>query len=226
MTLADIKTVADAFCTAFQRARTAGFEILEIHGAHGYLIHSFFSPVSNHRSDAYGGSRERRMKFPLCIAEAARSVWPADRPVFYRTSVVDGIDGGVTVEDSIALAKALKTCGIDLIDCSSGGMSGPATLSTRPIAPGYQVPLADAVRRGAGIATMAVGTILNGPQAEAILQAGKADLVAIGREMLADPNWCLHAAQALKVENSYAMLPKYYSFYLERREKVLRREAR
>ncbi len=223
MTVTDIEVLLGRFRAAFRRALAAGFEILEIHGAHGYLIHSFFSPISNRRTDAFGGPIENRMRLPLLVAEVARSVWPKDRPVFYRASVVDGVEGGVTIEDTVMLAKALKDKGIDVVDCSAGGMSGPATLSTKKIAPGFQVPLSQAVRLGAGIATMAVGAILEGPQAERILTEGKADLVAIGRELMVDPNWCLSAAVALGVENPFSVLPMPYSFYLERRAKVLER---
>src|SRR5262249_1172136 len=158
-------------------ALAAGFDVVEIHGAHGYLIHSFFSPISNRRTDSFGGSREGRMHFPLMIAEAVRAAWPEDKPLFYRTSAVDGVPGGVAIEDPIGLARAVKARGIDVVDCSSGGMSGPATLSAARIAPGYQVPYAAAVRKEAGLATMAVGAILDPGQAEAILAAGRADLI-------------------------------------------------
>jgi 2,4-dienoyl-CoA reductase-like NADH-dependent reductase (Old Yellow Enzyme family) len=152
-----------------------------------------------------------------------RKTWPAEKPVFYRASVIDGLDGGLTVEDTVALARELKSRGIDLIDCSSGGMSGPATLSTKAIKPGYQVPLAEAVRQGAEMPVMAVGAILDGPQAEAILADGKADLIAIAREMLADPNWAYHAAATLDMPEPWSVLPKQYGFYLERRAAVLER---
>lgn len=223
LSVAEIEDIVASFAAAARRALLAGFAIAEVHGAHGYLLHSFFSPVSNRRDDAYGGTRDKRMRLPLQVAEAVRAVWPADRPVFYRASVIDGIDGGLKVEDTVALAIALKARGIDVIDCSSGGMSGPATLSPNRIKPGYQVPLAEAVRRGAGIPTMAVGAILDGPQAEAILKEGKADLVAIAREMLADPNWTYHAAEALGLAKPWSVLPPDYAFYLERRAAVLER---
>lgn len=223
LTITDIDGLVDAFRSAFRRALAAGFDIVEIHGAHGYLIHSFFSPLSNQRTDGYGGSLGNRMRFALRIAEAAREIWPKDRPVFYRASVVDGIDGGVSLEDTVGLAKELKVRGVDVIDCSSGGMAGSVTLSGKKLKPGFQVPLSTGVRRGADIATMAVGVILTGPQAEAILAEGNADLIAIGREFLADPNWCLHAAEALGADNPFAQLPKYYAFYLERRAAVLER---
>ena len=223
LSIAEIDAIVDAFRAAFHRARAAGFDTIEIHGAHGYLIHSFVSPISNHRTDAYGGSLANRLRLPLRIAEAAREVWPQELPVFYRASVTDGIAGGLIVEDTVTLARELKARGIDVIDCSSGGMSGSASLSINKIKPGFQVPLAAAVRRDAGNATMAVGAILDGPQAEAILAEGHADLIAIGRELLVDPNWCLSAALALHSEQPFAVLPRAYSFYLERREKVLER---
>jgi 2,4-dienoyl-CoA reductase-like NADH-dependent reductase (Old Yellow Enzyme family) len=223
LTEAEIAAVVADFAAAAKRALRAGFEFIEIHGAHGYLVHSFFSPVSNRRTDRFGGGLENRMRFPLMVAEAVRSAWPEDRPLFYRASVVDGVEGGTTVEDTVALARALKGCGVDVIDCSSGGMSGPATLSTSRLAPGFQAPLAAAVRQGAHVATMAVGAILDGPQAEAIIRDGKADLIAIGREFLADGGFVYRAAEALGLEKPWSVLPPQYAFYLERRAAVLDR---
>jgi 2,4-dienoyl-CoA reductase-like NADH-dependent reductase (Old Yellow Enzyme family) len=221
LAVGEIEDLVDAFARAARRALAAGFDIAEIHGAHGYLIHSFFSPVSNRRTDAFGGSREKRMRFPLLVADAVRKVWPADKPVFYRASVVDNVDGGLTVEDTVALARALRDRGIDLLDCSAGGMSGPATLSTNKIRPGYQVPLAAAVRRDAAMPTMAVGAILEPRQAEDILRAGDADLIAIGRQAMAEPHWPYRAALELGIANPHALLHKQYAFYLERRAAVL-----
>ena len=223
LTALEIDGIVEAFVAAARRALAAGFEIVEIHGAHGYLLHSFFSPITNHRSDAYGGTREKRMRVPLMVTEAVRRVWPADKPLFYRTSVLDGLEGGSTIEDTIALAGELKSRGVDVIDCSSGGMAGSSSMSTNKIKPGFQVPLAEAVRKGADIATMAVGAILDGPQAESILQEGKADLIAIGREMLEDPNWAYHAAAALGMNKPWPVLPMQYGFYLERRASALER---
>ncbi len=220
---AEIEELIDAFRRAAQRALAAGFEILEIHGAHGYLVHSFFSPLSNRRTDEFGGTLEKRMRFPLLVAEAVRSVWPESKPVFYRASSVDNLPGGLVVEDTVQLARALKARGIDLIDCSSGGMAGAATLSTVKIRPGYQVPYAAAVRQGAGLPTMAVGAILEPRQAEAILRDEDADLVALGRQLMAEPHWLYRAAQELGLANPHAVLSKYYSFYLERRAAVLER---
>ena len=219
----EIEELVDAFAAGARRALAAGFDIAEVHGAHGYLIHSFFSPISNRRTDAFGGTREKRMRFPLLVSEAVRQVWPADKPVFYRASVVDNIEGGLTVEDSVALARALRERGIDLIDCSSGGMAGPATLSTNKVGPGYMVPLAAAIRRDAEIPTMAVGAILEPQQAEAIIRDGHADLVAIGRQAMAEPHWPYRAALDLGLANPHAVLARQYAFYLERRAAVLER---
>lgn len=221
LTHAEIETLVAQFAAAARRAMAAGFEILEIHGAHGYLLHSFFSPISNRRNDEFGGSLERRMKLPLRVTEAVRKVWPEDRPLFYRVSAVDGVDGGLTIDDAIALARELKVRGVDVIDCSSGGIAGSVTLSGRKLTRGFQVPYAGAIRHQADIETMAVGAIIDGPQAEDILQRGQAGLIAIARQMIAEPNWAFHAARALNIENPYAVLPRQYGFYLERRDAVL-----
>ena len=188
LTVDGIREVVTAFAEAADRAKRAGFDVVEIHGAHGYLIHSFFSPFSNRRSDAFGGTLEKRMRFPLLVAEAVRALWPEDKPVFYRASCVDNVPGGVVIEDTVELARALRVRGIDLIDCSSSGMSGSLSLSTAKIRPGFQVPYAAAVRKGAGIPTMAVGAILEPRQAEAILQDDDADLIALGRQLMAEPH--------------------------------------
>ncbi len=221
----EIAEIISAFEDATHRALKAGFDVIEVHGAHGYLLHSFFSPVSNQRNDEYGGSRKARMRLPLEVSRAVREICPDDMPVFYRASCVDGVEGGLVIEDAIALAAELKAVGIDLLDCSSGGMAGPATLSKNLITPGYMVPYADTIKRETGIATMAVGAIIDAHQAEDIISTGKADLVAIAREMMADANWPYHAAQALGVEDPHAVLPEEYAFYLERREAVLDRDA-
>ncbi len=218
LTADEIERLIEAFAVAARRAVTAGFDLVEIHGAHGYLVNSFFSPLANQRDDEWGGDRDSRMRFPLAIADAIRAVIPATMPLFYRTSVVDGIDGGVTVEDSVELARSLKQHGVDLVDCSSGGMIGPSgRASTRP-GPGYLVPYAKAVREGAGIPTMAVGLIVEPAQANDVVASGAADLVAMGRQLLEDPNFVLHAAQALGHPEPYSLIPKSYAFFLERRK--------
>lgn len=217
---ADIARVKADFASAARRALEAGFEVVEIHGAHGYLLHSFLSPLTNRRDDGYGGGLEGRMRLPLEVAGIIREIWPEHLPVWYRASVQDGVEGGLAVADTIDLARRLKAIGIDLIDCSSGGISGSVSLATVHPGPGFQVPLAAAVREGAGIATMAVGFITEARQAEAILAEGKADMIAIAREHLADPAWAYHAALTLEAEGAHGVLPHLYHWYLERRAAI------
>lgn len=194
------KVIAD-FTAATRRAETAGFLLAEIHGAHGYLLHEFLSPISNKRTDEYGGSFENRVRFPLEMVRAVRANFPAELPVWIRLSVTDWVEpssetptGGLTVEDSIAFARLLKTEGIDLVDCSSGGNDPRQQI---PLGAGYQVAFADRIRREAGIPTGAVGMITAPEQADQIIRTGQADVVLLAREMLRDPYWPLHAAETL-----------------------------
>jgi 2,4-dienoyl-CoA reductase-like NADH-dependent reductase (Old Yellow Enzyme family) len=221
---ADIRALVAAWRDAAGRARDAGFDVLEIHCAHGYLNHQFLSPLVNKRNDAYGGDRAGRMRFPLEVAEAVRAEWPNDKPVFARISAVDGMDGGWDIADSVAFAKELKARGIDAIDCSSGGVVGSATARAVPRGLGFQVPFAERIRREADIATIAVGLIVGGAQSEAILQNGQADLVAVAREALYDPYWPRHAARELGADGgAYAAWPQQYGWWLDKREPTLRR---
>lgn len=219
MTGSDISENIAAWVAAARRAHAAGFEVLEIHGAHGYLVHQFLSSYSNHRSDAYGGSLKNRMRFPLELTEAVRNAWPAELPLFFRVSAVD--DAGWTLDDTLHLARELKAVGVDVIDCSSGGMASrsPTAAQTQCVL-GYQVPYAESVRKHAGIATMAVGLIVSGAQAEAILVNESADLVAIGRQALYDPFWATHAAEELAEYAQFETLPKQYGWWLDRRKKA------
>lgn len=191
----EIRGVQDSFRAAAKRALTAGFEWLEIHAAHGYLLHSFYSPLSNQRTDEYGGSFENRIRFILETVRAVREVWDERLPLTVRISGTDWVDGGWSVDDSVQLARHLKAEGVDLIDCSSGGGAAQAKI---PTGPGYQVPISEAVRHGADILTATVGLITSPEQADEIIRNGRADLVLLGREMLRDPYWALHAAQSLK----------------------------
>ena len=220
----EMAELREAWRRAALRALEAGFEVVELHAAHGYLLHEFLSPLSNRRSDAYGGDRAGRMRFPLEVAETLRAVWPQDRPVFVRLSAVDGIEGGWTLEDSVAFARELKALGVDAVDCSSGGLAGSATAARVPRGLGFQVPFAERIRREAEIPTMAVGLIVEPRQAEDILQNGQADLVAIGREALFDPNWPVHAERALGAagDGVFASWPVQHGWWLERRERALR----
>jgi 2,4-dienoyl-CoA reductase-like NADH-dependent reductase (Old Yellow Enzyme family) len=208
------------FGEAARRADAAGYDVIEIHGAHGYLLAQFLSSVSNTRNDQYGGDRAGRMRFPLAAARAVREGWPAHKPMFIRVSTVDGA-GGWEVEDTVAFAKELKALGVDVIDSSSGGLTGLSTALPVKRSLGFQVPFAAAIKRGAGIPTMAVGLILDGPQAEAILQAGDADLIAIGRQALYDPFWALHAAQELGCDSDFNMWTPEYGWWLDKRKNNL-----
>lgn len=223
LTLQELEALVLAWAAAARRALAAGFEVVEVHCAHGYLLHQFLSPLSNHRSDAYGGDLRGRMKLPLAIAQAVREVWPADKPVFVRISATDGVDNGWSLEDSVAFARALKQIGVDAIDCSSGGITGPSTSARIPRGLGFQVPFAQTVRAQADIATVAVGLILTAPQADEVIQSGAADLVAIGREALHNPHWALHTAQHLRQDGSFGDWPQQYGWWLERRARILER---
>jgi len=193
----EIETLVARYGEAARRAAAAGFQVVEIHAAHGYLLHQFLSPLSNRRDDPFGGSLENRMRFPLAVARAVRRAFPSSLPVFVRISATDWVDGGWDLAQSIAFARCLKEAGIDLVDCSSGGAAPDAKV---PVAPGYQVPFAAAIRREAGIATGAVGLITEPEQAERIVAGGEADAVLLARELLRDPYWPLHAARALGVD--------------------------
>ncbi|WP_394791339.1 NADH:flavin oxidoreductase/NADH oxidase [Rhodoferax sp.] len=191
---AGLQRVRDAFVATAQRAARLGIDGLEIHAAHGYLLHQFLSPIANQRSDAYGGSLENRMRFPLEVFDAVRAVFPADKPVGVRVSASDWIDGGWDVAQTIEFAQALKQRGVDWIDVSSGGIS---PLQKITLGPGYQVPFAQAVKEATGVPTMAVGLVTEAQQAEDILASGQADMVALARAMLYDPRWPWHAAATL-----------------------------
>ncbi|HTX40234.1 MAG TPA: NADH:flavin oxidoreductase/NADH oxidase [Acidobacteriaceae bacterium] len=191
---AGIARVLESFRSAAQRADRAGFDVLEIHAAHGYLLHEFLSPLSNRRQDEYGGSLENRARLLLEVVDAIRTVWPRPRPLFVRISATDWTEGGFDLQSSVALAALLRDRGIDLIDVSSGGNVAGAQI---PVGPGYQTPFSEAIRRETGILTGAVGMITDPAQAAEILGSGKADLIFIAREFLRDPYWPLHAAAAL-----------------------------
>jgi 2,4-dienoyl-CoA reductase-like NADH-dependent reductase (Old Yellow Enzyme family) len=221
LSLDEIAQIKQHWKAAAARSLQAGFDVVEVHGAHGYLLHEFLSPVSNQRTDQYGGSLANRMRLPLEVARIVRDAWPQDKPVFFRVSSVDGVDGGWTLDDTVALAKALKAIGIDVIDCSSGGIAGSATAARVKRTLGFQVPFAARIRAEAGIPTMAVGLILQPQQAEEILRGGQADLIAIGRQALFNPHWPLHAQLALNAEDDFASWPVQYGWWLDKRQRSL-----
>jgi 2,4-dienoyl-CoA reductase-like NADH-dependent reductase (Old Yellow Enzyme family) len=199
-----IARIVAAFAVGARRALAAGFELLEIHGAHGYLVHQFLSPLVNSRTDQYGGSFENRTRLLREILEAVRKVWPERLPLWLRISSTDWSEGGWTIEDSVALARMAKPLGVDLIDCSSGGMVPAAKI---PLGPGYQTAFAERIRREAGIMTGAVGMITAPEQAQHIIATGQADIVLLARELLRDPYWPLRAAHVLKQNTAW---PKQY----------------
>lgn len=201
----ELGEVKDAFVAGTKRALAAGFEVIELHMAHGYLLHSFLSGLSNQRTDQYGGSLENRMRFPLEVIQAVRAVIPEHLPLLVRISASDWAEGGWSIEDTVAFAKIIKDLGIDLLDCSSGGTLPNAKI---PVGAGFQVPFAEAVRREAGLATGAVGMIQNAAQAEAILESGQADLIFLARALLANPYWAFAAARELG-ESTPVWLPQY-----------------
>jgi 2,4-dienoyl-CoA reductase-like NADH-dependent reductase (Old Yellow Enzyme family) len=209
---AGIEAVIAAFVVAARRALSAGFRVLEIHAAHGYLLHSFLSPLSNHRRDRYGGSLENRMRLPLRVAEELRRLMPAELPLFMRISATDWVEGGWDLPQSIVLARALCERGVDLIDCSSGALVPHAKI---PVGRNYQVPFAETIRAEVGIATGAVGLITEPEQANEIITSGSADLVFLARQMLREPYWALHAQQVLHQDPNW---PLQYGYAVRRRK--------
>ncbi len=193
----EIAATVAAFVDAAKRALRAGFQVAEIHGAHGYLIHEFLSPLCNQRSDEYGGSFENRIRLALEVTQAVRAVWPADLPLFLRISATDWAEGGWDIADSVELARRVRDLGVDLVDCSSGGAVAHQKI---PLAPGYQAPFAERIRKEVGILTGAVGLITTAAQADEIVRSEKADLVLLAREMLRDPYFPIHAAKELGAE--------------------------
>ncbi len=204
MVRADIKMVVEQFAAAAERSLAAGFQVAEIHAAHGYLLHQFLSPLSNHRKDEYGGELKNRMRLPFDVAKTVREIWPQELPVFIRISATDWIEGGWDLPQSIEFSKELKKIGIDLVDCSSGGVAPGAKI---PIAPGYQVKFAEEIKRQTGIMTGAIGMITDAVQAENILAVDQADIIIMAREFLRDPYFPLHAARVLGDDPQY---PKQY----------------
>ena len=214
----DINRVIDDFRTATKRSIDAGYEIVEIHGAHGYLIHQFLSATSNQRQDHYGGSFANRIRFAVDVAAAVREEWPKEKPVFFRLSAVDGKGGSWTLADSISLATALRDVGIEMVDVSSGGITGSSGMPMVPRIPAYQASFSGLIRNKANISTIAVGGITKPQQAEDILQSGDADMIAMARELLWNADWPAHAAQSLGLDDPFSYLPTGYAHRLRQRE--------
>ena len=227
----EIKQLVESFAAAAKRSIEAGFRVIELHGAHGYLIHSFLSPLSNKRTDQYGGELNNRMRFALEISKATRAAVGEDMPLFFRISAIDSRDGGWSMDDSVELCKALHQCGIDVVDCSSGGIDGAPRFRSddtgKPLSkesarkPGFQVPYAARLRKETDIKSMAVGVIVDPHQAERIIAEGQADLVALGREIMHNPFWPLHAAETLGDDMDFKMWPKQYGWAVDRRSQIV-----
>lgn len=232
LTVDEIGQLVEDFRIAARRSIDCGFKVIELHGAHGYLMHAFLSPISNTRSDAYGGDLAGRMRFPLEVSKAVRKEIGEDIPLFFRISAIDGIEGGWTMDDSVALSKALGEAGIDVVDCSSGGVSGAPRFRIddegKPLSgssarkPGFQVPYAERIKNETDLQSMAVGVITDAQQAEAIVDEGRADLVALGREIMYDPFWPLHAAQELNADPDFMLWPPQYKWGVDRRDQIKR----
>jgi 2,4-dienoyl-CoA reductase-like NADH-dependent reductase (Old Yellow Enzyme family) len=221
MTKDDIKRVLNEFASSTKRVDRIGYDVVELHAAHGYLAHQFLSPLSNKRTDEYGGLLENRMRFPIEMYEAVRAVWPKDKPIGMRVSATDWVDGGWTLDETVVLAKELKKRGLDYMDVSTGGLSPAQKI---PLSPGYQVPFAEKVKKESGIVTMSVGLIMGYQQAEDIVASGQADLICIGRAALWDPRWAWHAAEELGAEALYA--PKMMASHPKLRPQLFPKRAR
>ena len=220
----DFDTVKKAFVEGVRRARGAGFEIIELHGAHGYLLHSFLSRSPTRAPTSTAAAWRTACASRSRSLQRWRKAW--DKPLFVRISSIDDVEGGWSLADSVSFARELKKVGVDVIDCSSGGIQGSATAATKTVlarVPGFQLPFSETIRKEAGIATMAVGLILTPQQAEEALKAGRADLIAVGREALFDPNWPAHAAHALGADAEFADWPQQYGWWLTRRESLLKK---
>lgn len=220
MTEADIREVVANWGAAARRTHEAGFDILEIHGAHGYLIQQFLSPVTNDRTDIYGGDIFGRMRFALEVTREVRRNWPEDKPLFFRVSAVDGEGGIWSLDDTICLSSALKEQGVDVIDCSSGGIRGDGSMGPVPRIPGYHITYAKLVKEATGMLTMAPGFITQAKQAEELLQSGVIDLVGMARELMYNSEWPVHAAKELGVEGFLEFFPPHFTYRLKDRERA------
>ncbi len=223
MTAGDIKDVVQAFRVAAERARQAGFRVIEVYAAHGFLLHQFYSPISNQRRDAYGGGLEGRCRLANEVAAAIREVWPEEYPLVFRLSLTDWRPDGWQIDDAIHLARRLKDLGVDAIDCSTGGISGRERPQGMTLEHGYQLPLAARVRKEAGIATIGVGLLWDPKLMDRAIQQGDVDLVALARELLENPNWTLHAARELGADEDHRMWHPEFGWWLEKRARAVRR---
>ncbi|WP_432696021.1 NADH:flavin oxidoreductase/NADH oxidase [Marinobacterium sp. YM272] len=223
LTVAEMAEIRQQFVDAARRADAAGMDAIELHYGHGYLVASFLSPHANHRQDEYGGTRENRMRYAVEIATATRAVWPSNKPLFVRLSCIDGVEGGWNLDDSVILARELKAAGIDVIDCSSGGLSEEVKRSNVPRGIGFQVPFSAEIRNSAEIVTQAVGLIVSPEHANEVIATGQADLIAVGRAALRNPYWPAEAYRKLSDSDGFEAWPERHSAWLDKRQPMLRR---
>ena len=221
ITESDIQRVIESFGAAARRAAEAGYKIIEVYAAHGFLGHQFLSPIANQRTDDWGGTLVNRMRFCVEVARAIRDNWPENYPLAFRLSATDWVDGGLEIEDTVAVAHALKKEGVDIIDCSTGGIGGKDRPRRMKIEQGFQVPFAEQVKREADLASMTVGFLWDAHRCEDIIAAGQADMIAIARELLDDPNWVLHAAQTLEADVDHKLWPVESGWWLMKRQRLL-----
>ena len=218
-----IQKVISAFGDAARRALQAGFKMIEIYAAHGFLVHQFLSPISNQRRDRWGGSLENRQRFALEVAASVRTHWPENLPLAFRLSATDWVDGGIEIEETIQTARALKAAGVDMIDCSSGGIGGKDRPRRMTLEEGFQTEFAERINRDAEIATMAVGLLWNAERCDQIIAEGKANMVALARELLDDPNWPLRSAANLGVDDNHRLWPVESGWWLMKRERLIKK---
>ncbi|OJJ11482.1 NADH:flavin oxidoreductase / NADH oxidase [Alphaproteobacteria bacterium AO1-B] len=216
-----IYRVITSFGEAARRACDAGFKVIEVYAAHGFLVHQFLSPISNQRTDIWGGSFANRNRFAVEVAKSVRANWPDDLPLAFRLSGTDWLDGGIELEDTIETARLLRDAGVDMIDCSSGGIGGKNRPRRMKVEEGFQVPFAEAIKNSADISTMAVGFLWDAEKCERILATKQADMIALGREVLHDPNWPLKAAHALGLDDQHALWPVEAGWWLQKRARLL-----
>ena len=221
MTEGDIAGVIDAFGEAARRAAEAGFRVIEVYAAHGFLVHQFLSPIANQRADGWGGDGAGRRRLAVEVARSIRENWPEEYPLSFRLSATDWVEGGIESEDTVETARALADAGVDMIDCSTGGIGGRERPKRMKIEQGFQVPFASDVRREAGVATMAVGFLWDAAACEAVVADGHADMVALARELLDDPNWPLHAAAKLGADEGHEKWPVESGWWLMKRDRLM-----
>ena len=219
----EISRIVDDFGAAAARVDEAGYDVIEVYAAHGFLLHQFYSPLTNTRDDGWGGDFDGRVRLSLEVARSIRANWPEAKPLFFRVSASDWLEGGWTIDDTADLARRLKAEGVDVIDCSSGGLGGPHPPIRFPLGPAFQADFAASVREAVDIATMAVGFIWEPEVANEVITSGKADLVALARELLNNPNWPLHAARQLGVDRDFSLWKPAFGWWLNKRERVMRK---